>query len=417
MTRIDPSSQPNPLRPNPALNRPVAVQAVASQPPAQPAAAAQPGLIARTRDAWKHAWAPSWAGVPNWVHNIWESSGKVSAKLHTKLGGNAVGRAIRSGLGSGMATLWRVVDFAAGLRKLPKPPTTLPTEALAAPLPRAASALPWLSTRGNKIVNEAGQAVRLRGVNLSGFEYTQTGGTATSLNLAAIKHMGGNVLRLPLNQGLALSDPAYLARVDQTIAEAALNGIYTVVDMHWIAKNQTALPDAETARMWRQLANRWSQQPNVLYDLQNEPGMVGWDAQAAWSEHLIAAIRSVNPKALVMVEGTNKAQRVAGALDRPIRAENVVYQVHAYGPRQHGPGVGPSQWESLFGKVADKYPVFVGEFGGEKDELPAMKELLAWLDQRGLGWAVWHSRPGEVIEANGTLAPLGQLAAESLRRP
>ena len=116
-----------------------------------------------------------------------------------------------------------------------------------------------------------------------------------------------------------------------------------------------------------------------------------------------------------MVEGTNKAQRVAGALERPVRAENVVYQVHAYGPRQHGPGVGPAQWDRLFGLVAEKYPVFVGETGGEPDEFPALRELIAYLDQKGLGWAAWHCADGEVFQADGSLAPLGELVAQGMK--
>lgn len=355
--------------------------------------------------------------MPRWLHACWEWSGRASVKLHNAVSDHAAGRLLINGLGHVMATVWAVLDGTMGLvRGKPAIPATLPTEPLAPPLARFPGPLTRLATRGNQIVDEAGKPVRLRGVNLSGFEWSAEGGTANAAGVARVAAMGGNVLRLPINQGRALTDPAYMLKVDATIAEAAKRGVYVVVDMHWISGNQTATPDAETARMWRQLAQRWANQPAVVYDLHNEPGMVGWETNAAWAEHLIKAIRSVNPQSLVMVEGTNKAQRVAGALRRPINAPNVVYEVHAYGPRQHGPGVGPAQWDRLFGQVAEKYPVWVGEWGGEPDELPALQGLLRYLDGKGIGWAVWHSHAGEVFNENGTLAELGAVAAEAMRR-
>lgn len=411
--------QPIRVAPRPAPQRPAAAVVAQAAAPvrlaaAAPAPAAPAGAWARAKEAWRKAWAPSWAGVPQWVHDLWVGSGKVSARFRTWASGHAAGRTMISALGAATAGVWALVDRLAGLRRLPAPPAAAPATPLGPALPRFPGTLPWLSTRGNQIVDQAGKPVRLKGVNLSGMEFGQKAAPVSPARLDAVKAMGGTMVRVPLNQGWALQDPAYLARLDEAIAAASQRGMYVLLDMHWIRDHQSATPDAETMQLWRTLAHRYREQPAVLFDLHNEPGMIGWNTNAAWAEALIGAIRQVHPRSLVMVEGTNKAQRVAGALERPVRAENVVYQVHAYGPRQHGPGVGPAQWDRHFGKVAEKYPVFVGEMGGEPDEFPALRELIAYLDQKGLGWAAWHCADGEVFKADGSLAPLGELVAKGM---
>jgi endoglucanase len=406
-----PSSLPPSPRPRPAIAARALRVAPAPAPaaPAQAPAPARPGLV----DRWRKAWAPSWAGVPQWVHDLWVKSGGWSVAIQDRARGSFIGRKLLAGLGVAVAGVWAAIDALAGLRAAPTPPG-LATDPLGPRLARFPSPLPWLSTAGNQIVDERGAAVRLRGFNLAGFEFQAEGSPVTKARLDQVVAMGANVLRLPINQRRALTDPAYVARLDAAARDANARGVYVLFDMHWLVDHQTALPDADTARMWRQLAHRWADQPGVLFDLHNEPGMVGWEANARWAEALIANIRSVHPRSLVFVEGTNKAQRVAGALDRPIRAANVVYEVHAYGPVQHGPGVGPAQWDRLFGKVAERLPVFVGELGGEPRELAAMTELLAYCDRKGLGWAAWHCADGDVFTADGGLSPMGRLAARSL---
>ena len=58
---------------------------------------------------------------------------------------------------------------------VPPPPPGLATDPVGAPLAPPGDPLPWLSTRGNQIVDPSGRPVRLRGVDMSGFEYNKAG--------------------------------------------------------------------------------------------------------------------------------------------------------------------------------------------------------------------------------------------------
>ena len=118
----------------------------------------------------------------------------------------------------------------------------------------------------------------------------------------------------------------------------------------------------------------------------------------------------------MVVEGTQFGINLSGVLRRPIKADNIVYQAHVYGPTLAGPFPGPKLWDHLFGAVAQKYPVLVGEWGGEPNEVQYGRELLAYMDRKGLSWSAWNwgaSTP-RLMEETG-LSTFGRMIAENLR--
>jgi hypothetical protein len=167
---------------------------------------------------------------------------------------------------------------------------------------------------GNHLIDQNGNTVQLRGVNVSGLEFVAIGnwdpgnpwggqtGTATP-NWATIKSWGANSVRLPLNEAswLGLScldvggyagkagaiikaDPGanYRATVAQSVAEANAAGLYVILDLHWAAPNDGATPACPTAQnpmadsahaetFWKQVAKRYKSNPAVILELFNEP--------------------------------------------------------------------------------------------------------------------------------------------------
>jgi endoglucanase len=298
-------------------------------------------------------------------------------------------------------------------------------------VPRLSFGLPALAVAGNKIVNaQTGRAVLLRGVNRSGFEYSSPEGvgalTKTGINEAEISQIvdvwGANIIRLPFNQDWALErqgyDPApYRADLEAVIAMAARRGAYTLLDLQWLDSvtprgttggkpNFVApLPNPDSIRLWQQLAASWRDEPAVLYDIFNEPhdalpddtvplmgiaedgstfplrtGTVTMNEWQPWARHLIGAIRSENPSAVVFVPGTNWAFDLTG---HPIPGvSGAVYSTHVYVPKG-------SDWARAFGDLASAVPVFAGEWGGGDDDTQWGLELAAYFDQHELGWTAW----------------------------
>ncbi|MBU6427374.1 MAG: cellulase family glycosylhydrolase [Cyanobacteria bacterium REEB65] len=309
----------------------------------------------------------------------------------------------------------------------PPPPQGLLSDPVGQPIPKFGTWLTHLSTKGNQILNGWGMPVRLRGVNLSGFEYDPLGSPELQpANLPALfshlSKLGVNVVRIPFNQ-LWASSPDYVQRLDAVAAAANAKGTYVIFDMHWAATDgmgtqmgQVKCLTTAMLQTWRQLAAHWANQPGILYDIQNEPEGISWKTYAPWAQAAIDNIRAVNPKALVMVEGTQWGSDLSQVLGSPLRGSNIVYSVHEYGPSYGPADAGPQLWDQLFGSVAQKYPVFVGEFGGNATDLAYGNQLLGYLDARGLSWCAWNwGESVPQLEQGGNLTPFGQLVTSDLK--
>lgn len=313
--------------------------------------------------------------------------------------------------------------------------------------------LPMLGTRGRSIVREdTGEPVRLCGVNLSSLEYSEPHGVgflrASKITREEVLHLtenlGANILRVPFNQDWALrgrgefSAEDYMAALDEVIGWAVEGGAYTLLDLQWLdadterggARQFVApLPDTGSFSVWSKLAMRYRGCPGVLFDLFNEPHdrlpgdslplrhpdgsayRLPWRRKVyarnwrPWALRLIDVIRLVHPMSLIFVSGVNWGYDLRGmSLDRA----NLVYSAHVY-PDKH------PDWETAFGRFAETAPVFIGELGGQEKDIAWGRELMAYLEKKGLGWAAWSWRDWPHLQREGTLTAFGNLVAEGLR--
>ncbi|MCZ2157076.1 MAG: glycoside hydrolase family 5 protein [Bryobacterales bacterium] len=315
-------------------------------------------------------------------------------------------------------------------------------------------ALGRLATRGRAIVlADSGEEVRLRGVNLSSLEYSEPCGIgfleASKITrdevLLITEGMGANIIRVPFNQDWVLRGrgeaPAaeYLAALDQVVAWAEEGGAYTLLDLHWLDADTerggprqfvAPLPNVDSAAVWKIVASRYRERPCVLFDLFNEPHdrlrgdeiplahpdgsryLLPWRRRVyarnwrPWALRLIDCIREVHPESLIFVSGVNWGYDLRGM---ELERENLVYSTHVYRERR-------PDWETAFGRMAENVPVFAGEFGGRDDDLEWGRELLGYLDEKGLGWAAWSWRDEPHLQRRGELTAFGHLVAEHLRQ-
>src|SRR5439155_18764364 len=98
------------------------------------------------------------------------------------------------------------------------------------------TSLPWLQAQGNKIVDETGTTVTLRGVNIEHWNWVYSSSPNISYEQVAIpKATGGspggwnaNVVLLAIASGpVNRNDLTYLGFIDQMVALARSNGAYT----------------------------------------------------------------------------------------------------------------------------------------------------------------------------------------------
>jgi aryl-phospho-beta-D-glucosidase BglC (GH1 family) len=243
-------------------------------------------------------------------------------------------------------------------------------------------------------------------------------------DVAFLKSLGANVVRLPLNYRHFENDAApfrYLekgfARLDQALSWCAQHGLYAILDLHavqgwqnpaWHCDNSSRHTYFWTHRhfqdrfiaLWEEFARRYKGNPVVAgYDLMNEPvtnapfGRFSFDYTADYAaldriyRRAVAAIRALDPEHIIFLEGDLTA-RVFDGMDVPC-AENLVYSSHNYTDVGFGPGPYPGvlqrayydrgkqgeyydaekQWEDFerFSgtRFARKHnvPLWIGEFG------------------------------------------------------
>jgi aryl-phospho-beta-D-glucosidase BglC (GH1 family) len=298
--------------------------------------------------------------------------------------------------------------------------------------------LPSLGTSANRILRtDTMQPMLLRGVNRSGLEYTEPS-AAGFLAAAAftedevrqiILDWRANIIRVPFNQDWALHGragfpaEAYLASLDQVISWASALNAYTILDLHWLDRdtaygttidqngNKTPnyvapTPNADTIVLWKTLAERYRDEPAVLFDLFNEPhnrlpddslptNVIGPDGEVVesdnssvgpkqwvqWASRLVAEVHKIRGDGLILVGGVDWAFDLR---DIRIEAWNIVYSTHIYSNRQ------VYDWPIALGG-AGEVPVFVGEWGGTDtgEDLKFGRNLAAVLRQQQLCWTAW----------------------------
>jgi endoglucanase len=288
--------------------------------------------------------------------------------------------------------------------------------------------LPLLAAAGNRIVNAAtGVPVRLRGLNRSGLEYSDPdeqgflsgAGICRAEIQTIVQDWGCKIVRLPFNQDFVLrgrnglSGEQYQQALDQVISWNAMFGAYTLLDLQWLDAERiyggnrnfvAPLPNMDSVTLWTTLAERYRDEPAVLYDIFTEPhdrlsddpyplnkedGTTYPPSQFAvtmamwkpWARQLVSAIRVRNPQSLIFISGVTWGYNLAGM---PIDLSNVVYSTHVYFSRG-------ADWAGAFGNLAETTPIFAGELGGEDTpgDLGFVRKLIAYLEQREIGWTAW----------------------------
>ncbi|MFC3294931.1 glycoside hydrolase family 5 protein [Clavibacter michiganensis subsp. insidiosus] len=318
----------------------------------------------------------------------------------------------------------------------------------------ASTASGWLHTDGGRIVDSTGSTYTIRGAAWFGLE--SSGCVLHGLDKitldSGMKHlhdMGFTTVRLPFsNDCLHASSVADwgttanpdlkgispLQLMDRAIVSAKANGLNVFLDQHRPTTNGQSelwysndLSESQWISDWKMLADRYEDDPTVIgVDLHNEPhGQASWgtgDMATDWrlaAERGGDAVLSVNPKLLVIVEGTEKQPDGSGtwwggalgaAGDKPVELSvpnRVVYSPHDYPSSIYAqswfsspdyPNNLTSVWDTHWGYLAKKNiaPVLLGEFG-TKLETTSDKQwlttLVSYLQTTGISSSFWAFNP------------------------
>jgi endoglucanase len=293
-----------------------------------------------------------------------------------------------------------------------------------------------LKVEGTALLDSAGKAVRLRGVNTASMEWTVDGeGHILETVQTAIRDWHANTIRLPLSQdrwfgkapGQEDGGKSYRILVRQIVDFVTASGCYIILDLHWSnagewGKNigQHLMPDENSVSFWTDVAAAYQNHPAVLFGLYNEAHNVGWDIwlkggqvtekatrktpiktyKAVGMQTLLETVRSTGAKNVVIVGGLDWSYDFSGILAGRQLADpegnGVLYDNHAYPFK----GETVERWVKRMETAAKTLPVIVGEFGaeprgGESAEKSEqwVRQVLQALEDHKWNWTAWDMHP------------------------
>jgi endoglucanase len=207
--------------------------------------------------------------------------------------------------------------------------------------------------------------------------------------------------------------PGYVTSIENGVEMARSLGLYAIVSLQSeppagldASANRCPLPDAGALSAWNELASMFGDDPGVMFELYNEPGL-GTTA-AAWSawlnggtvvygsqignsctaigmQQLINQIRADGAGNVIVVPALGGETNLAGmpALADPTNPSDPQL---AYGIHYPNLTTGITAWDKAFGNFSAKAPVIITEWdgagitGGCTANTPAQdEELLAYL--------------------------------------
>lgn len=238
---------------------------------------------------------------------------------------------------------------------------------------------------------------------------------------------GFNTFRLPFRWERLQSKlggkfhPRELSRIDKVITHVTGRGAHLILDPHNYAKyfgkriGSKEVPVAVFAAFWGRLANRYKDNPGVIFGLMNEPYKIRADRWRRAVEGAIRAIRATGARNLILVPGTSwtgahswlsRRRGISNAvafrtLSDP--AKNFAFEVHQYFDSNYS-GRGRTCQNEEIGKKTlikftrwlrdNKHRAFLGEFGVADNAvcLEALDRMLRYVKANSdvwIGWTYW----------------------------
>ena len=283
---------------------------------------------------------------------------------------------------------------------------------------------PGISVQGNHLMQN-GRPFVARGVQITGLVAPNS--QLAGKYIAAHQHFGAaelahavadhaNLVRFQVSEfgldpGNAEYDPSYVAEVQQGVELARAEGLDVIVSLQAQApagdETRCPLPDAGAATDWLELAHMFGSDPDIMFELYNEPGLSA--TAAHWSlwknggantgatpctivgmQSLVDEIRAAGADNVLILPGLAGEQTLKGkpkVTDPAFPSdEQIAFGIHYPNLTQTS-----SSWDTEFGNLAGTRPIVVTEWqaNGTTNCIPNAPKvaplLLSYLALRQIG--------------------------------
>lgn len=237
----------------------------------------------------------------------------------------------------------------------------------------------FLSVNEDKIVNNHGSEIRLKGLVRSSLEWNPQGQYLNPNDIALMAGWGANVIRLDLKQQYWFdSEPvskkgSYKQIIDAIIYYCTQHDMAVILDLHWTdGTSQPPMADRNSIKFWSEVATAYKDFGTVMFELFNEPNTIDqntWlngNSQYAGFQELYHAVRATGAQNIVIIGGLDWAYRLDFVnASFEVDGENIVYCSHPYDEK--GSSSYSVPFEKNFAGIKGRYPIIFTEFGDNKE--------------------------------------------------
>ncbi|MGO8888657.1 MAG: cellulase family glycosylhydrolase [Streptosporangiaceae bacterium] len=338
----------------------------------------------------------------------------------------------------------------------PTPAGSNPAAQGSVPAPAGASCLKAagpFSVHGTQVLGEQGQPFVSYGLTVPGLQvlnWRNFTGLDQQKIVAAAVDWCANTVRLQLSQDNLFGpngtgfDQSYLNAIQSEVALAESYDLVVVINDQTefggpIARSTQRGPTAATEAFWKDMASLYGNDPQVIFDLFNEPRMYspGMSQAQKWQlwlnggwfggtfypfgmAGLAAYVRdTLGARNLLWIEGPDNSDSFAGMVSSGalLKVSGVVYALHHPSDPQD-----PASWDADFGYLVETgvAPVVDGEWTNYEpvptvgyqprrsscwpNAPTAVPQYLEYLSSLGIGLNAYQFQPGYLIKSYSDLA-------------
>jgi endoglucanase len=224
-----------------------------------------------------------------------------------------------------------------------------------------------LTASGNRIVDQHGNPIVLRGMSLywsQPWDNQPLSGGGKFYNEDCIEWLVEDWHCMVVRAAMGiepeygyLSNPEVEKAKIKTVIDACIaQGIYVIVD--WHEENAQNHQD-QAIDFFEEIADEYGEYPNLIYEIFNEPTQVSWaDVVKPYSNAVVDAIRAIDEDNLIVVGTPTWSQDVDVVSRDPLEQNNIAYTLHFYAA-SHKQSLRNKALTALNNGVA----LFVTEFG------------------------------------------------------
>jgi endoglucanase len=313
-----------------------------------------------------------------------------------------------------------------------------------------------LQVIGNKLSNQAGKPVQLRGVALHGMQWMGWFYEDPANLRAAALDWGIDILRITVY----VYEDGYLENPDLTpadfdtmiegyVASCVETGIYCILDWHVHHPGNPLYYTDDAKTFFEKYSKKYADLPNILYEIANEPNPTGYDRIVddetvtivepkptpwadvkSYADQIVPIIRANDPDGVVLVGtpswsslGLSEGYSWEEIRDNPVMGGNIAYVAHFYAD---GHGLDLLEYLKV---AAGTLPLFATEWspthydGAATFSSAKAPPWVQWMQEAQIGGTYWTWAAGdflwptfdETTESAGPLAPDGPNVTEGGR--